>query len=480
MSTWIGIAAFALLGVSVFLAIRSNRSGDREYILISRKAIVFFICIAVIWTFLGGIGGHYYQSPDWDWRNAIFHDLIYKKWPVIYSEYDKALVYYIGYWLPSAALTKAIAFAFPGILQTETAFTIGNQFLWLWTLIGIMLVYFLVMLYAKPATKRKMCLIPCVLAIFSGLDIVGAVQRIITKHTLVFSNLHIEWWMSTMQFSSLTTCLFWVFNQCVIPWVVTCYLLQEKKVGSYVLLGVCALLSGPLPFLGIAVYMFANAVIIGIKKIKEKEWVSFAKDIFSVGNLLALPLVVLVYFYYSTNGAVNAGADMAGISLFGIVNVILPDAKYLLQVYMFLFWEAGIYFLLLWDYYRRDPLFYITLGSLCIAPFFYVGTASDFVMRFSIPGILMLSVMCIKVICSDKWRIDAAGILLCVVLALGAVTPATEVMRGYSTMLTTGKVANVQESIGTLDQDFIKAGRNDMNFVTYEYKDKLFFKYMAH
>lgn len=54
--------------------------------------------------FSGGIGGHYYQSPDWDWRNAIFHDLIYKKWPVIYSEYDKALVYYIGYWLPSAAL----------------------------------------------------------------------------------------------------------------------------------------------------------------------------------------------------------------------------------------------------------------------------------------------------------------------------------------------------------------------------------------
>lgn len=41
MSTWIGIAAFALLGVSVFLAIRSNRRGDREYILISRKAIVF-------------------------------------------------------------------------------------------------------------------------------------------------------------------------------------------------------------------------------------------------------------------------------------------------------------------------------------------------------------------------------------------------------------------------------------------------------
>lgn len=50
----------------------------------------------------------------------------------------------------------------------------------------------------------------------------------------------------------MTTCLFWVFNQTVVPWLMTLCVLNEKSVENYALLGLLALPFGPLPFVGLA------------------------------------------------------------------------------------------------------------------------------------------------------------------------------------------------------------------------------------
>lgn len=51
----------------------------------------------------------------------------------------------------------------------------------------------------------------------------------------------------------MTTCLFWVFNQTVVPWLMTLCVLNEKSVENYALLGLLALPFGSLPFVGLAV-----------------------------------------------------------------------------------------------------------------------------------------------------------------------------------------------------------------------------------
>ena len=91
-----------------------------NYILqIPIRYLVIFAIVAVIWSFLGGQGNLYYQSPDWGCRNAIYRDIIYREWPVVYPDYNKALVYYIGYWLPAASVTVQISFRMYNISFTE-------------------------------------------------------------------------------------------------------------------------------------------------------------------------------------------------------------------------------------------------------------------------------------------------------------------------------------------------------------------------
>ncbi len=76
--------------------LRKGKDQAVEEYSISKKTLFWFAAVAIVWSFLGGQGKLYYQSSDWQIRNAIYRDLIYRLWPVTYSDFDKALVYYIG------------------------------------------------------------------------------------------------------------------------------------------------------------------------------------------------------------------------------------------------------------------------------------------------------------------------------------------------------------------------------------------------
>ena len=70
--------------------------------------IVFLAMVSLVWCVLGGQGGYFYQTSDWNERNAIFRDLIEREWPVYYDQTDTVLTYYIGHWLPAALVGKAV------------------------------------------------------------------------------------------------------------------------------------------------------------------------------------------------------------------------------------------------------------------------------------------------------------------------------------------------------------------------------------
>ena len=142
----VGIIAASLL---VFAVVRLFRGAgdctelDRmmpscETIRIPPFACMTLVTVLFVWCILTGQGGVVPQSSDWHWRNALFRDLITHRWPVVYPEWDRALVFYCGHWLPAACATKLIVALG---MNLELSWHVGNVFLLVWTYSGVLIVF---------------------------------------------------------------------------------------------------------------------------------------------------------------------------------------------------------------------------------------------------------------------------------------------------------------------------------------------------
>ena len=153
--------------------------------------ILFIIGIILLWVYFSGIGKFVFQNHDHFERNAIFNVLVEYKWPVINTQIipdisaventfsntsRTSLMYYIGYWLPSAVVGKLLGIRIGYYAQAA------------WGALLIILVYYFI------CTRFKKILIwPLVVMIFfSGLDIVGHYLTGTDLHTLD-SSMHLEW-----------------------------------------------------------------------------------------------------------------------------------------------------------------------------------------------------------------------------------------------------------------------------------------------
>lgn len=479
MSSWAGIILF-LVFAAVFFMVMRDTSIDGQDLRTTRKYLFVMALAVIMWTYFGGQGNLYYQSDDWHFRNAIYRDLLYRDWPVTYPASHKALVYYIGHWLPPAILTKGIGVIVPSICGTELMFRIGNMLLWLWTAVGVFIAECLLAVYARTRGK-KILMVPVILVLFSGLDIIG-VLRDIVKYGWTFEELHIEWWSQELQFSSLTTCLFWVFNQTVIPWIVILCLLDGEKINQFVFMGSCAFAAGPMPFVGIVVYMTVYAVYRGTLMFMQGKGRAFMQELFSLENLLALVIMPVFMIYYSSNSAVITGAEdpeAVSLSVFTLSHITFDDVK---EIFFFLLVEAGVYLFILYRRYKQDIFFYITVGSVMLAPLVRVGNGTDFVMRFSIPAIMVMAAMTVRSLtdndgfCEKKDRI--CSVLLRICIGIGAVTTLTEFARGYQAMLQNGRIVNVADDLKTMERDDI-VDALERNIVAYDYEKNVFFRYLA-
>jgi len=201
--------------------------------------------VIFVWVILGGVGKFAFQNGDHTTRNGLFELLVSSKWPVIIDSphYDKpvGLIYYIGFWLPSALVGKCFGMTAGYFAQT------------LWASIGIFLFYYIITVkYVKRVALWPLA----VIIFFSGLDVLG--EYLMGKDIIsIISNnhAHIEWWIGFpyLQYSSMTTQLFWVFNQAVPIWLCTVVIIAQKNSRAIVLLLALAMLYGVLPAIGIAV-----------------------------------------------------------------------------------------------------------------------------------------------------------------------------------------------------------------------------------
>ena len=407
---WISIPFLIVLGYTLFKLSKDHDSiikmpeiGKKE---IETMLIAFLIIL--VWVYCSGIGKFVFQNDDHLYRNGLFEMLVKHNWPVI-KEFAVSggrqsflLVYYIGFWMPSAVVGKLFGL------------TAGFCFQALWSAIGIWIFYYLLCCYLK-----RVSLMPFLVFIFfSGLDAIGAAV-LSGESVSIFSGSHLEWYCG-VQFSSFTTQLFWVFNQSIPAWILTMLVLMQHKNQYLIFLLGISLIFCPLPFIGILPLVMYKIVrnAWSTKNIKEA-----CKDLFTIENIFGGGITgITTYLYFKTNSSGQHVVFLPGTT----TNI----KGFIFNILFFIILEVGIYYICIYKYQKKNPLFYITFAFLCTCPLIQIGYGGDYCMRASIPCIVVLYLMVIETLLASKRNNDLSiCVALTIILALGAVTPIHEINR---------------------------------------------------
>lgn len=484
--------------VGLVLAIKSDKF---DYVLVpdERKQWLFLVIafgIIIIWCILSGIGGFAFQNADQRERNAIFKALIEYNWPVTSQDGECGLDYYIGFWLPASAIGKVL-----GTKASE--FTLIG-----WTILSIVIVYYLLCIW-----RKKYSLWPLILLIFfSGMDYLGASSFF--KDTAIPFTAHIEWW-TKYQYSSMTTQLFWVFNQAVPSWIVTMLLITNKnnrKNILYILSGI--LICSTFPFVGLVPFVLYYL----IKDFSLKN--GTLKEIFSIQNIIGVFVIGVISLLYLIGNAASMnqvilserlitvgvkGCTLAiiaiGICYYykDIIKKILynPVGTVLYAViifaggnwlsrklfgndfslssyFEFYILEFGLYAIWVYRYAYKNFEYYIMIGILIACPFIQIGVAQDFCMRVSIPSLFVLMLFCISYL-SNRWKRNKIfASLLIVLLIVGAITPLFEINRSISNTFS----GSYEDKLFIADEVPVDVILHGLNFST-NIDTSFFFKYLA-
>lgn len=369
------------------------------------QSTVFWLLLTALWLLLSGIGGYAFQNWDHNWRNVVFRDLMNFDWPVYYAQPEsgpvKMLVYYIGFWLPSALVAKL------------TNWQIANFVLFIWSLFGVLLVTHQLASALKTSNLKATLL----LILFSGLDILGTFFYPQGYPTILPPITHIETWAGNLQYSSFTTQLFWVFNQAIPAWLCISAIVGiasgEKQEhprndvrGEIILLLSLCFFFAPLASVGLLPYVL-------IELFKQTDFKSPFKHLRWEQLTASLIIFLLSTFFFASNTA----AQQRGFQS-------LPLDKFL----VFFLLEGGILWLVLAPSKHKDPRWIITGILLALIPFIQLGSDRDFVMRASIAPLFYLMLQAGETIINKSTSHLVRMTVYCL-LVLGSFTPIYEINR---------------------------------------------------
>lgn len=509
---------------------------DQSQFLIPLKTVLLVFLFSLIWSYLGGMNGYFYQSTDWDCRNAVYFDLIRYDWPIIYEQNGAALVYYVGHWLPPATIAKLIQNLTGSIEAGRFA---GRMLLWLWSSAGLTIIILMIYRFVGAKTSKTRIAATLIFVFFSGMDIIGALIKNTTGEVLAPENLHLEWWTHGVQYTSITACLYWVFNQAIIPWMITLCFLTEEDPRNYVFYATACLLCGTLPCFGLAILMIVKAIAYGVKKLKQREGDRIPKTIFSAQNLVAFLVIFPMVAFYLLSA--NTFKDVFGdkLTFFGtkaaaetiqantdttqtvqaegqILTVTAENTNQTEQnteenpqtdeepkykvfrlptnsiggLLLFLFIDVGCYMLLIWSDHFKNPLFYTMAACFILFPFIHIGKQHDFCMRASIPSLFLLMLYVNRFLLDHYSRKTGSpqkkfhskeektkrilAICLAVCLAFGAVTPIVEIYRGIQHVIENKTIFLENQNLMTFNVDWIQNSYECSNP-----KEHFFFRYLA-
>jgi hypothetical protein len=442
---FIALPAVAAIIYSIFVWLRADAhlwkpKTDKNFWF--TVGLIFFVIS--LWVYFSGIGGLVFQNTDHICRNEIFNLLVEKKWPVV-STFEAStgtstrfMTYYLGFWLPSAVVGKIFGL------------TAGYYFQVIWAILGVAIVYYLIC-----ERLGYVSVYPLIgMIFFSGLDIVGCFLMNIDINNLATWR-HFEWWAEYFQYSSMTTQLFWVFNQAIYGWVLTLLILRQKDNRHIILIWSCGLLECTFPFVGMIPFL--------IYKLLQNR--TSYRDLFTVENVVAGGFIGIISFYYVLD---NAAAGAEGQSSY-------MTKGYIFIYVIFLLIEVGLYAMAIYRYQNKNILYWICLITLAICPLIHVGMAYDFCMRASVPALLIFMILYFET--WKKTYVEGNKIAFSVILILfllGSVTPIGEINR------TVKETRALYESGNQIIKE-VNSEEDIMTSINFSGKteDSFFYKYLA-
>lgn len=457
------------------------------------------LLIVAAWVLLSGIDEFGFQNSDFTARNAIFHDLIQHPWPVTYDYRllpgmqavfgdTGALVYYFAYWLPCALVGKVLGWH------------AANHALLAWSILGAFLS---LMLVYRFVGSRSVWLAVAFIA-WSGMDVLGTLlysppsaaiagqplqarELIGQTLALVFGQQQLEAWVSrTMeisiwQYSSLTTQLFWVFNQAIPAWIVTALLLNQQDRKSVIHTYSLALLFAPLPALGLLPFLvyrlistwspFGHAAASGAQR-------SLLAETVSIQNVVSPAMLAFVALAF-------LGSQQAAQTK-GFVWQYTPFSVDLVIRYLaFCVLEFLVFGLLVLRPNQDRALLILAMVVLLVLPVYVFGLFSDLVMRGSIPALLVLFMIGFRNLHVDpppvSARSRASRSLLIAILLVGMITPLHEIQRSTQAIVKFNGMPKPDDEWQTFagSADLASPPSEWSNYVAARPQETLFFSFLA-
>lgn len=479
LKKYISIPLCILLIYSILLFIKSTKSQlSEKFITLDKKIIIFILLILLLWVYLSGIGGFWVQRWDQNARNAVLRDLIDYSWPVIFPETGNALVYYFIFWMIPALVGKLFGWC------------AANITLLIWSYLGIILIMLLLCYFLKLDSFKKVITFVTILIFWGGLSfIIWALMDAIGWHyfglgagygwtDLIsdYKNLPYGY-----QFTPNTGLIKWVFNQTIVPWIITCiYLIRRGNIREYAFIGLLMLPYGPIPFIGLFLLMIADAIIY----LKQNNIIQLIKESISLCNILSIiSIVPIFYLFFKCNVAANGGVENGGFGLY----VPLSDftLKRIFVLLLFYIEEFGLFAILIYKNFKKNNLFWAVIVSLILIPNFKIGIGHDFCMRACIPALFILMTMVIEQfnkIYDETIKIKLNTILLIIALTFASLNTIGDYLVDIKTIRTTHQFPYKEDNVITFSH---RPVYNDpeifytINFLAPNPENTIFFKYLS-
>lgn len=477
LKSYIGYSASILLIIGSILIIRKDGFDKNDVMEFSMVPFAISCSLIIVWVAYSGLGGYFYQTGDNHYRNAIYRDLIQYDWPIIYPETDNALVYYFNFWLVPALVGKIFGW------------TVGNFALYLWGLLGILLIYLNILYYLKCQKGWKLILSAIFIMVWSGENVVGIVisnMLHICVNSVAFGSF--EGWLDFSRngydcsylYRSNIDALCQVYNQTIVPWLAVCMVLNKPKTRIFAFIGLCALCCGPIPFIGLLPIFFALSVKEMLPEIKKHNYIYITKEIFSIPNLIAsITIFPIMWIFFKTNTSFSGENGGHFIGLF--VPWEAFDIWRVITLILFYFLEFGIYMIFIWKKYKNDALFWTILGALILIPIFKIGSIRDFCMNASLPSLFVLMIYTEKYVMEEfkdsyLWKEAFHYVTLIIILCISTTTLINDCVGKSMWMIRNNHFPYVADDVVTLSN---KNAEENPNFLIHDWQNTAFFLHLS-
>ena len=415
-----------------------------------------------------GVGGY-----DIPWRNAILRDMIAFDWPVYYESTGYALCYYFVFWMIPALVGKLLGWI--GACVT----------MWLQEVVIITDAFLLISYLVKAQRPSQYWMILSVFLLWCGLNIFGAAisQIVGFQH---FSLSYNADYAGRFYFRNNIDCIEESYNQIVV-WLAVPLMLQNRRIHSYLLLGLAVLPFSPWLTAGLIPFM----IVAGIMELRERvkrgdkhNFVWTLREVFSPANSSALIVCGIIFgsFFIAAlqPGTYSSGQPSAGG--IGILSFSYLGIRKIAGFVVFAICQYGLFSALLFRRYRRDPLFWTMIVSLSIIPFIWVGQylGMDFCMDATLPALTVLMVMMI-ISCKEDVLgkpLSPRNFVFAVLLLVAMASPVMEICGNAVKVIDAHSVHLIENSTDITTYDGLPL-EDCENFVCPDPDSTLFFHYLA-